>query len=181
MAEAPVATPQAPETKTTPTTPAVPSTETVTLNTTSVESKVGLYTKVTFVSLWLLVLATSSFVGSLVSGNGGASSTIFFVSAAIILAPIFVVANGKRSHELTANPALFDDIFVKKYVRKNLFVSIVFTALTAFFFVLTLLNAIFTDKNSADSGKVLAYTLVYALGFGTILAFSWQQHARTTK
>lgn len=157
--------------------------EGVTINTASVESKAGLYTKVTFVSLWVLVFATTGFLTSLIHGSDDVAGIIvFFVSVALIATPVFVIANSKRGKELKANPALIEDVFVKKYLRKNLFLSVVATAIAAFYFVYITLSTVFVNDGSSDGAtKSIMTALVYTLGFGAILAFCWIQHARTTK
>ena len=156
--------------------------ENVTLNTTSVESKVGLYTKVSVLSLWVLVIFAASFLTSLFNGATDSDSFLITISIAIIVAPIFVIADQKRRRELKANPALHDDIFVKKYIRKHLFTSIVLTAISAVIFVFSLLKSITdTGSSSDDLGHTIVGALMFSLGFGAVLAFCWAQHARTTR
>ena len=163
--------------------PAVQQPDNLTVNTTSVESKVGLYTKITFASLWVIVLVAISFISTLLVASGAlAEAAIFFISVAVIAAPIFYIANQKRANEIKNNPQLVDDVFLKKYLRKNLFWAIVFAAISAFVFVWTLLNTLFLNQSSgSDSTNTIISALVSALGFGSIIAFSWKQHAQTTK
>lgn len=157
--------------------------EGMTVNMTSVESKAGLYTKITFASLWVLVLAACSFITSLVVGGSDAgAAVVFFLSVAIIATPIFIIANQKRSRELAANPKLTEDVFVKKYLRSTLYTSIIFTAIAAFYFIWLLLSMLFlSEDSSSDNGKGIITALVFAIGSGSILAFCWPMHARTTK
>lgn len=160
----------------------VPNLENVTINTASVESKVGLYTNITFIALWILVLVICGFLTALIHGGGGGAA-VFFISVAIIATPVFVISNSKRTKELSNNPALIEDVFVKKYLRKNLFTSVVATSIAAFYFVWILLSTLFLKDNgtSDDSGKAIITALVYTLGFGAILAFCWGLHAKTSK
>lgn len=153
-----------------------------TLNTTSVESKVGLYTNVTFTSLWVLILVVCSAISSLlVGGDEFASVLVFLFSVSVIATPIFLIANSKRLAQLKMDPSLTEDIFVKKYLRRSLFAAIALTAIAVFILVYNLLSGIFLNNGIGIEGNVIISAFVYAVGFGGMLIFCWNQHATTKR
>lgn len=153
-----------------------------TLNTTSVESKVGLYTKVTFISLWVIIFSVTTALSSLVYAGGAAAQVLVFIFSALLIAtPIFVIANNKRQNQLQINPTLGEDIFVKKYLRSSLFSAIALTALSLFTFVYAFLSGTLVASGSGLDGKQLVVSLIYTSGFSIMLVFCWKQHANTEK
>lgn len=168
-----------------PETPSTPhNKDSVTLNTTSVVSKIGLYARVTFFDLWIMVWVTCISLAIILNDSSAIGNVmVFMISVLAITIPIFVIANKKRVRELQINPKLIDDIFLKKYLRVNLFSAIFTTALSLFYAIYSLLSMLFLSSTGSTSDKIkmMLDGLIFAAGFGCILAFSWKQHARTTK
>lgn len=156
-----------------------------TINVANVDSKIGLYSRVAFIALWILTWAACIGISSIILNTDGVGEVLIFMfSVVVIAAPIFVIANNKRAGQLVSNPALVEDIFYKKYLRRHLFGTIVVASLSAFIFVLNLLNTLFLSKGEAsgeDGGKIIIASLIYTIGFSAMLAFFWKLHARTTK
>lgn len=156
--------------------------ENLTVNTASVVSKIGLYTRITYYDLWILVFVVTTSLVMLINGSGAGAVLVFMFSVLAVTIPIFVIANNKRKTQLAANPPLIDDIFMKKYLRENLYAAIFATAVSLFYAVWALLSMLFLTNSHVDNKpKLLLDAIIFALGFGSILAFSWSQHARTTK
>lgn len=149
-----------------------------------VESKIGIYIRLTMLGLWATVIAVCSLLSTVVQASDESSDVgavlVFVISACVISVPIFWIANKKLRAALAADPRLVEDLFFKKKVRGHLMFAVVATAIAGFFAIFQLLSLLFlesADANFADSMSAL----VFALGFGAILAFLWQLHAQTKR
>lgn len=152
-----------------------------------VESKIGLYMRLTMLGLWVSVTAACVFLAQLISktANSGTDmgmTAVVVISFLAVSLPIFWFANQKRLAAMQKDPRLVDDLFYKKRVRKSLRFAIILTAIAGFISVFTLLSMLFL-KNDNSSTKVQDFfaALVYTAGFGGILAFTWKLHAKTQR
>ncbi|HUD07041.1 MAG TPA: hypothetical protein VMR34_04080 [Candidatus Saccharimonadales bacterium] len=155
----------------------------LTVNQTSAVSKVGVYARIAFFDLWLLVFATCIALNIIVgSASSRSVAIVFLIAELIITIPTFVIANKKREKELSQNPSLIEDIFLKKYIRKNLFIAVFLTIISAFILIFEILLKLFVSSASHSiTVKGILDELIFTIGFGLVLAFYWKQHKRTVR
>lgn len=151
-----------------------------------VESKIGLYMRFTNWGLWISVLAVCGFLSTIVGRIAGSESdlgaaTVMAFSVSAIAVPIFFIANKKRLAELGTNPALTDDIFYKRSIRRGLGWAIGLTAISTFIMLFSFLSLLFLNEDSDNAADTPFQALVYALGFGCALYFYWLLHAKTRR
>lgn len=156
------------------------------MNIKPVESKIGLYMRLMMLGLWVSVIAVCSFFAQLASKVADPDMTdmgatiVGVVSFLVVSVPVFWIANLKRKAAMEKDPRLVEDLFFKKRVRKSLRFAVVLTAIATFVAVFTLLSGLFLQNEETDMSAFFA-ALSFALGFGGILAFVWQLHARTQR
>jgi len=149
-----------------------------------VESKIGLYVRLTMLGLWLTVIAVCSFLSGLINaiayeGSDFGPIAVFAISLAAVSVPVLIIANQKRAKEMARDPRLIDDLFYKRRIRHSLVVAVVISALTAFSLLYQILSKLFLHGDV--SGSSILSTLVFLLGLGCILAFVWKLHAKTQR
>jgi len=150
----------------------------------TVESKIGLYVRVTMLGLWLTVIAACSLLAGIInrieySYADVGPVAVFAISLAAVAVPILYFGNKKRAREMARDPRLVDDLFYKRRVRHSLVVAVVFAGLTAFSMLYELLSKVFL--HGSTSVAAILSNLVFLLGFGAILAFVWKLHASTQR
>jgi|GEM_PF-2169457 len=150
-----------------------------------VESKVGLYIKIAGAGLWFTVFFVCGFLSTLIdriagSHNDLGAALVLTLSLAVVTTPIFIIAYKKFHAEQLKNPITNDDIFFKRSVRRNLTWGIVFGAIAAIITLYQFMSAAFL-KNSGGSYSSALSALIFALGFGGIVFFYWQLHAKTQR
>ena len=151
-----------------------------------VESKVGLYLRLTMLGLWVTVFAVCVLLANIIdkvmkdSTADLGSALVVVLSLCAVSVPLFVVANKKRATAIQNDPRLLDDLFFKKQVRKSLNTAVILTAIAGFITILSLLSTLFLKNSGLEIADFLM-GLIFSAGFGLVLAFTWQLHAKTQR
>ncbi len=148
-----------------------------------VESKIGLYLRLTLLGMWLTVVAACSFLSGVITAISEESDfgpvAVFSIALAAVAVPVLVIANQKRAKEMARDPRLVDDLFSTRRVRHSLVVATVFSGIMAFTVLYELLAKMFL--HSEVSGAGILSSFVFLVGFAGILAFVWQLHTKTQR
>lgn len=156
------------------------------MNVKPVESKVGVYIRIASIGLVVGVLTVVYLINSLIAKQISSEDIdlgVVFVLSISLLAvaiPTYYISNSKLSKELAGNSALYDDLFLKKTVRRSLVGSVILTAMSLFFTLFTFISLMFLEGSNLELEDAYGW-LLYSLGFGAILAYFWRLHKRTKR
>ncbi len=150
----------------------------------TVESKIGLYVRLTMLGLWATVIAGCTLITGIINRVADEFAdlgpiAVFSISLAAVSVPVFIIANKKRMKEMLRDPRLIDDLFYKRRIRNSLVTAVVLSGIVAFSTLYQILSKMFL--HSSESVTSILSAFVFLAGFGGVLAFVWQLHTKTQR